>query len=57
MQGLALVDYDNLCPRIRFEHEVEIRTAELLDLIARASHAAFPGLRELDVRLYGGWDR
>ena len=55
MQGLALVDYDNLCPRIRFEHEVEIRTAELLDLIARASQAAFPGLRELDVRLYGGW--
>ena len=55
MQGLALVDYDNLCPRTRFEHEVEIRTAELLDLIARASQAAFPGLRELDVRLYGGW--
>ncbi len=55
MQGLALVDYDNLCPRIRSEHEVEIRTAELLDLIACASQAAFPGLRELDVRLYGGW--
>ena len=55
MQGLALVDYDNLCPRNRTEHEVEIRTAELLDLLARASQAAFPGLRELDVRLYGGW--
>ena len=55
MQGLALVDYDNLCPSIRSEHEVEIRTAELLDLLARASQAAFPGLRELDVRLYGGW--
>ena len=55
MQGLALVDYDNLCPHNRSEHEVEIRTAELLDLLARASQAAFPGLRELDVRLYGGW--
>lgn len=55
MQGLALVDYDNLCPRNRTEHEVEIRTTELLDLLARALQAAFPGLRELDVRLYGGW--
>ena len=55
VQGLALVDYDNLCPRNRSEHEVEIRTAELLDLLAYASQAVFPGLRELDVRLYGGW--
>ena len=55
MQGLALVDYDNLCPDNRSEYEVEIRTAELLDLLARAAQAVFPGLRELDVRLYGGW--
>ena len=55
MQGLALVDYDNLCPDNRSEPEVELRTAELLDSLARASQAAFPGLRELDVRLYGGW--
>lgn len=55
MQGLALVDYDNLCPGNRSEPEVELRTAALLDSLARASQAAFPGLRELDVRLYGGW--
>ena len=55
MQGLALVDYDNLCPDNRSEHEVEIRTAELLDLLARAAQDVFSGLRELDVRLYGGW--
>lgn len=55
MQGLALVDCDNLCPDNRSEHEVEIRTAELLDLLARATQDVFPGLRELDVRLYGGW--
>ena len=55
MQGLAFVDYDNLCPGNRFETEVEIRTAELLDSLALASQAAFPDLRELDVRLYGGW--
>lgn len=55
MQGLALVDYDNLCPDARSEAEVEICTADLLDLLARSSQTAFPGLRELDVRLYGGW--
>ena len=55
MQGLALVDYDNLCPDAKSEPEVEIHTADLLDLLARASQAVFPGLRELDVRLYGGW--
>ena len=55
MQGLALVDYDNLCPDARSEPEVEICTADLLDLLAGASRAVFPGLSELDVRLYGGW--
>ena len=55
MQGLALVDYDNLCPGNRSEVEVEIRTSELLDSLALASQAAFPDLHELDVRLYGGW--
>ena len=47
MQGLALVDYDNLCPGNRSEPEIELCTAELLDSLARASQAAFPGLREL----------
>lgn len=55
MQGLALVDYDNLCPGNRSEMEVEIHTSELLDALARAAQVAFPDLRELDVRLYGGW--
>ena len=55
MQGLALVDYDNVCPGNRTARDVEIQTEGLLNLLARASRASFPGLRELDVRLYGGW--
>lgn len=66
MQGLALVDYDNVCeayapgrrgragqrwPRV----DVERRTDGLVDAITRVFRAAFPELRELDVRLYGGW--
>ena len=55
VQGLALVDYDNLCPGNRSELEVETSTATLIESLARASQTAFPGLGELDVRLYGGW--
>ena len=55
VQGLALVDYDNLCPGDRSELEVETSTATLLESLARSSQTAFPGLGELDVRLYGGW--
>ena len=55
VQGLALVDYDNLCPDNRSELEAETSTAALLESLARTSQAAFPGLGELDVRLYGGW--
>ena len=56
-QGLALVDYDNLC---RYEKtptkaDVELRTQELVDLLASAFRAAFSRLNELDIRFYGGW--
>ena len=50
VQGLALVDYDNLCPDNRSELEAETSTAALLESLARTSQAAFPGLGELDVR-------
>ncbi len=55
VQGLALVDYDNLCPGNRSELEAEASTTALLESLARATQRAFPGLGELDVRLYGGW--
>ena len=56
-QGLALVDYDNLC---RYDKnpttaDVELRTLELIDLLASAFRAAFSRLTELDIRFYGGW--
>ena len=56
MQGLALVDYDNLCGyRIKSKADYEIRTADLIDVVARAFQTMFPGLSELDIRFYGGW--
>lgn len=66
MQGLALVDYDNMCEargtgrRGRTgqhwtEVDFERRTAGLVDAITRVFSIAVPELRELDVRLYGGW--
>ena len=56
-QGLALVDYDNLC---RYDKnpttaDVELRTLELIDLLASAFRAAFSRLTELDIRFYHGW--
>ena len=66
MQGLALVDYDNMCEargtgrRGRTgqrwtQVDFERRTAGLLDAITRVFSVAVPELRELDVRFYGGW--
>lgn len=66
MQGLALVDYDNMCGardkgrRGRTGErwtpaDFERRTTDLVDAITRVFSAACPELRELDVRLYGGW--
>ena len=57
-QGLALVDYDNVCQYKKKNPsgtEVEFHTAELLDRLARTFCGVFPDLKELDVRLYGGW--
>lgn len=56
-QGLALVDYDNLC---RYDEnptkaDIELRTLELVDLLASVFRAAFSRLTELDIRFYGGW--
>ena len=55
-QGLALVDYDNVC---RYENrsgaDVALHTADLLDGLAHTFRRVFPDLKELDVRLYGGW--
>ena len=66
MQGLALVDYDNMCGArdkgrrgrtgLRWTQvDFERRTAGLVDTVTRVFSVAVPELRELDVRLYGGW--
>lgn len=56
MQGVALVDFDNVCGyRIQTRADCDLHTTALLDTLARAFGTAFPALRELDVRLYGGW--
>lgn len=56
MQGLALVDYDNVCGHLnKTRADVELRTEDLVDTIAHQFSHEFPELRELDIRLYGGW--
>lgn len=55
-QGLALVDYDNVCPyKGHSDADVAFHTAGLVDRLVRAFRRVFPDLKELDVRLYGGW--
>lgn len=54
-RGLALVDYDNMrldSPQ-RDDHELFVR--QLVDRLPCAFRVAFPDVRELDIRLYGGW--
>ena len=56
-QGLALVDYDNVC---RYganptKADIELRTQTLVDRLASVFRAAFSRLNELDIRFYGGW--
>lgn len=56
MQGLALVDYDNVCGYLnKTRADVELRTDDLVETIAHRFSREYPGLRELDIRLYGGW--
>ena len=56
MQGLALIDHDNFRPRDRKSRaDLESDTRTLVDSVARAFAIAFPDIRELDIRLYGGW--
>ncbi len=56
MQGLALVDYDNMRGyRRKSKADFEQHAAELIDMLAHAFRTGFPDLRELDVRFYGGW--
>lgn len=56
MQGLALVDYDNVGGyRNRTKSDFELHAADLMDRLVSAFNAVFPDLDDLDVRLYGGW--
>lgn len=56
MQGLALVDYDNVGgEKNRSKADVELHAASLLDMLRGTFQAVFPDVRELDVRFYGGW--
>ena len=56
MQGLALIDFDNFRGRDKKQKaDLEIDAHTLVDNVTRAFAAAFADVRELDVRLYGGW--
>ena len=56
MQALALIDYDNFRRRHRkSKHDLEFDTRTLVDDVARAFVRVFPLVKELDIRLYGGW--
>ena len=56
MQGLALIDYDNVCGhRNRSKSDFEPHTEGLVDAVAQTFRSVFPSVRELDLRLYGGW--
>ena len=56
MQGLALTDYDNLGgPRVDSQAGAELHATNLVDTLASCFRQAFPGVTELDIRLYGGW--
>ncbi len=55
-QGLALVDYDNVCGyKSKSKTDAELHTTDLVGALVRAFRALFPDLKELDIRLYGGW--
>ena len=54
--GLALIDYDHFRKSWFGAQADEQECAEgMLDTVARSFDAAFPGVTELDVRLYSGW--
>ncbi|MYN64908.1 MAG: hypothetical protein F4X11_07760 [Acidobacteria bacterium] len=54
--GLALIDYDNLRGfRRKSLADFELHATDLIDTLTRAFRSGFPGIRELDVRFYGGW--
>ena len=56
MQGLALIDLDNFRERNKkTKADLEFDTKSLIDEVVRAFAIVFPVVRELDVRLYGGW--
>ncbi len=56
MQGLALIDLDNFRERNKkSKADLEFDTKSLIDEVVRAFAIVFPVVRELDVRLYGGW--
>ena len=55
-QGLALVDYDNMCRYTNHSKlDVELHTVDLVDTLVHAFRETYPDLNELDVRFYGGW--
>lgn len=56
MLGLALVDWYNFRRRDQSaKTDLELITETLVDRVSHSFATLFPGTRELDVRLYGGW--
>lgn len=56
MQALALVDYDNCRTRTAGSvADLELDTLRIIDRVTNPLALSFPRMREVDVRLYGGW--
>ena len=56
MPGLALVDYDNLRPSPRpGMHPLGPGVRDVVEAVVIGFRRAFREVRELDIRLYGGW--
>lgn len=55
-QGVAFVDYDNMGGyKNESKTDIELHAVDLVNTLTQKFRDIFPGLKELDIRFYGGW--